>query len=90
MQIEARVDQQTEIFRELNLWDQRGSKVIRGNLLAIPISDAFIYVEPIYLQAKQEPIRPVQPPPQAGVKPKKKRKLVQPEKKLAQQPPCLN
>jgi len=54
MQIEARVDQQTEISRELSLWGQRGSRVIRGNLLAIPISDTFIYVEPVYLEAKQE------------------------------------
>ncbi|MBC8177797.1 MAG: UPF0182 family protein [Desulfobacteraceae bacterium] len=54
MQIEARIDQQTEISRKLSLWDQRGSRVIRGNLLAIPIRDSFIYVEPIYLQAEQE------------------------------------
>ena len=54
MQIEARVDQQTEISRELSLWDQRGSRVIRGNLLVIPVSDSFIYVEPVYLEAKQE------------------------------------
>jgi len=54
MQIEARVDQQTEISRELSLWGQKGSRVIKGNLLVIPISDSFIYVEPIYLEAKQE------------------------------------
>jgi uncharacterized membrane protein (UPF0182 family) len=54
MQIEARVNQQTEISRELTLWGQRGSRVIRGNLLAIPIEDTFIYVEPVYLEAKQE------------------------------------
>jgi len=54
MQIEARVDQQTEISRELSLWGQRGSRVIRGNLLAIPLSDSFVYVEPVYLEAKQE------------------------------------
>ena len=54
MQIEARVDQQTEISRELSLWGQRGSRVIRGNLLAIPVSDTFIYVEPVYLEATQE------------------------------------
>jgi uncharacterized membrane protein (UPF0182 family) len=63
MQIEARVDQQTEISRELSLWDQRGSRVIRGNLLAIPISGAFIYVEPIYLEAKQEGKQTAQPTP---------------------------
>jgi len=54
MQIEARVDQQTEISRELSLWGQRGSRVIRGNLLVIPVSDSFIYVEPVYLEAKQD------------------------------------
>jgi uncharacterized membrane protein (UPF0182 family) len=53
MQIEARVDQQTSISRELTLWGQRGSSVIRGNLLVIPIDDNFIYVEPVYLQANQ-------------------------------------
>ena len=53
MQIEARIDQQTSISSELTLWSQRGSTVIRGNLLVIPIQDTFIYVEPVYLQAKQ-------------------------------------
>jgi hypothetical protein len=72
MQIEARIDQQTEISRELSLWDQRGSRVIRGNLLAIPMSDAFIYVEPIYLEAKQEVKQTVAAPQsQSGVKPQK-------------------
>ena len=55
MQIEARIDQQPEISSQLTLWGQRGSEVIRGNLLAIPIERSFIYVEPIYLQARQEP-----------------------------------
>jgi uncharacterized membrane protein (UPF0182 family) len=54
MQIEARVNQQTEISRELSLWGQKGSRVIRGNLLAIPIEDTFIYVDPVYLESKQE------------------------------------
>jgi len=54
MQIEARVDQQTEISRELTLWGQKGSRVIRGNLMAIPIERSFLYVEPVYLQARQE------------------------------------
>ena len=66
MQIEARIDQQTEISRELSLWGQKGSRVIRGNLLAIPLGELFIYVEPIYLKAEQErgesaPSQPSQP-----------------------------
>ncbi|MBW1976605.1 MAG: UPF0182 family protein [Deltaproteobacteria bacterium] len=62
MQIEARVDQQTQISREMTLWGQRGSVVIRGNLLAIPIKDTFIYVEPVYLEAKQTETQPAPTP----------------------------
>ena len=50
-QIMARIDQDTEISRELTLWDQAGSEVIRGDLLVIPIEEALIYVQPIYLRA---------------------------------------
>ena len=51
-QIMSRIDQDTEISRELTLWDQRGSEVIRGELLVIPIEAALIYVQPIYLRAE--------------------------------------
>ncbi len=60
MQVEARVDQQTDISRELTLWGQKGSRVIRGNLMAIPIEQSFLYVEPVYLQASQESAPPVE------------------------------
>ncbi|SFR06294.1 UPF0182 family protein [Desulfoscipio geothermicus] len=53
MQIEARIDQDTTISQQLTLWNQRGSSVIRGNLLVIPVKDALLYVEPLYLQAEQ-------------------------------------
>ncbi|MBW2202204.1 MAG: UPF0182 family protein, partial [Deltaproteobacteria bacterium] len=66
MQIEARIDQQTEISQELTLWGQRGSTVIRGNLLAIPIGDTFIYVEPVYLEAKQPEVTPAVMQPTEG------------------------
>ena len=52
LQITARINQDTEISRELTLWDQRGSQVIKGELLVIPIEEALIYVQPIYLQAE--------------------------------------
>jgi uncharacterized membrane protein (UPF0182 family) len=68
MQIEARIDQQTNISRELSLWGQRGSRVIRGNLLAIPMAGSFVYVEPVYLEAKQEE-QEVSPQPQQTRKP---------------------
>ena len=51
-QITARINQDTDISRELTLWDQRGSEVIRGELLVIPIEEALIYVQPIYLRAQ--------------------------------------
>ena len=50
-QIEARIDQDAEISKQLSLWNQRGSQVIRGNLLAIPIEKSILYVEPLYLAA---------------------------------------
>jgi len=53
MQIESRIDQDSEISQQLTLWGQRGSQVIRGNLLVIPIGDSLLYVEPLYLQAEQ-------------------------------------
>ncbi|MDI6799116.1 MAG: UPF0182 family protein [Actinomycetota bacterium] len=53
MQIEARVNQDPTISRELTLWGQRGSSVIRGNLLVIPIEKSVLYVEPLYLKAEQ-------------------------------------
>lgn len=53
LQIEARVDQDREISAQLTLWGQLGSKVIRGNLLVIPMNDALLYVEPLYLQSEQ-------------------------------------
>jgi uncharacterized protein len=51
-QIEARIDQDTSISQELTLWQQRGSNVIRGTLLAIPIEQSILYVESLYLAAE--------------------------------------
>src|SRR5437764_13722786 len=52
-QVEARIDQDTTISQQLSLWNQTGSRVIRGNLLVIPIEDTLLYVEPLYLSAQQ-------------------------------------
>ncbi|MBA3466419.1 MAG: UPF0182 family protein [Gemmatimonadaceae bacterium] len=51
-QIANRINQDTEISRQITLWDQRGSEVIRGELLVIPIEESLIYVQPIYLRAE--------------------------------------
>ena len=51
-QITDRINQDTDISRQISLWDQRGSEVIRGNLLVIPIEESLIYVQPIYLRAE--------------------------------------
>ena len=51
MQIEAMIDQNTTISEQLTLWDQKGSRVIRGNLIAVPIENSFLYVVPLYLTA---------------------------------------
>lgn len=52
-QIDARINQDPDISRQLTLWNQAGSAVIRGNLLVIPIKDALLYVQPLYLRAEQ-------------------------------------
>lgn len=52
-QIEARIDQDAFISQQLSLWSQRGSQVIRGSLLAIPIEQSLLYVEPLYLAAEK-------------------------------------
>jgi uncharacterized membrane protein (UPF0182 family) len=46
------IDQNTLISEQLSLWDQKGSRVIRGNLIIIPIENSFLYVEPVYLTAE--------------------------------------
>jgi uncharacterized membrane protein (UPF0182 family) len=51
-QIESRINQEPEISRQLSLWDQRGSNVIPGTLLVIPVEESLIYVQPIYLKAE--------------------------------------
>ncbi len=51
-QIANRINQDTDISRQLTLWDQKGSQVIRGELLVIPIEESLIYVQPIYLRAE--------------------------------------
>ena len=52
-QIEARIDQDPTISSQLTLWGQKGSQVIRGNLLVIPIEQSILYVEPVYLKAER-------------------------------------
>jgi len=52
LQVEAMIDQDTTISRQLTLWDQHGSHVIRGNLLVIPIDHSFLYVEPVFMLAE--------------------------------------
>ena len=51
-QIIARFSQDAEIARQVSLWDQRGSQVIQGNLLVIPIEEALLYIRPLYLRAE--------------------------------------
>jgi uncharacterized protein len=51
-QIQARINQNPEISRQLSLWNQEGSKVLLGNLLVIPIQDSLLYVEPLFIRAE--------------------------------------
>jgi hypothetical protein len=55
-QVEGRIDQDPVISSQFTLWSQSGSRIIRGNLLVIPVGRSSLYVEPIYLQAQNGPI----------------------------------
>jgi uncharacterized membrane protein (UPF0182 family) len=51
-QIEAMIDQNTTISQQLTLWNQQGSRVIRGKQIVTPIENSFLYVVPLYLKAE--------------------------------------
>lgn len=51
LQIEARINQNTDISQQISLWNQMGSRVIRGNVMVIPIGTSILYVSPLYLRA---------------------------------------
>jgi uncharacterized membrane protein (UPF0182 family) len=53
MQIESRIDQDQDISKDLTLWNQQGSHVLRGNMVALPVNGDFLYLESIYLQATE-------------------------------------
>ncbi len=55
-QVQARIDQDEIISAELSLLNQRGSSVIYGNLLTIPVEDALLYAQPLFLRAEQSAI----------------------------------
>ena len=50
-QIEARIDQDPVISAQVTLWNQSGSRVIRGNLIVVPVGDSLLYLQPVYLQS---------------------------------------
>jgi uncharacterized membrane protein (UPF0182 family) len=56
LQIEARIDQNSQLSSQFTLWNQQGSHVLRGHLLVIPIGKSLLFVEPIYLKAESSPM----------------------------------
>jgi uncharacterized membrane protein (UPF0182 family) len=70
-QIVARINQDAEISRQVSLWDQRGSQVMQGNLLVIPIEEGLLYVRPLYIRSE------------SGKIPELKRVIVAYENKIA-------
>ncbi len=53
MQISARINQDQTISKDLSLWNQQGSQVLRSQTLVLPVGNTFLYVDPIYIQATQ-------------------------------------
>jgi uncharacterized membrane protein (UPF0182 family) len=52
--IQARINQDPVISQQISLWNQQGSRVITGTLLAIPIEQSLVYVQPLYLAAAEQ------------------------------------
>jgi uncharacterized membrane protein (UPF0182 family) len=50
-QVEAQIDSDPIISAQTTLWDQSGSKVVRGNLIVVPVGGSLIYLQPVYLQS---------------------------------------
>ena len=53
MNVAAYINQDQNISKDLTLWNQQGSKVIRGQIQVLPVGNNFLYVDPIYIQAAQ-------------------------------------
>jgi uncharacterized protein len=53
MQVGARINQDQTISKDLTLWNQQGSQVLRGQTLVLPVGNTFLYVEPLYIQASE-------------------------------------
>lgn len=56
MQVEAQIDQNTQISSDFSLWNSAGSKYSRGNLFVVPVNDSLLYIEPVYLEATNSSI----------------------------------
>jgi uncharacterized membrane protein (UPF0182 family) len=53
MQIDSRINSDGTISKDLTLWNQQGSQVIRSQTLVLPVGNTFLYVDPIYIQATE-------------------------------------
>src|SRR5215470_15457687 len=53
MNVSAYINQDQNISKDLTLWNQQGSKVVRGQILVLPVGNTFLYVDPIYIQATE-------------------------------------
>jgi uncharacterized membrane protein (UPF0182 family) len=56
IQIESKISQDQTISKDLTLWNQQGSQVLRGQMLVLPIAKTLLYIEPLYIQASQSPM----------------------------------
>jgi len=56
IQVESKISQDQGISKDLTLWNQQGSQVLRGQMLVLPVGKTLLYIEPIYIQAAQSPM----------------------------------
>ncbi|MGY6214640.1 UPF0182 family protein [Methylolobus aquaticus] len=53
-QVSALIDQDSEVAQAFTLWDQKGSQVIRGRIIILPVGNSILYVQPVYLVSRAD------------------------------------
>ena len=56
LQMQSLVQANKEISKDLTLWSTQGSTVTMGNLLVVPLEQSILYIQPVYVQAANNPL----------------------------------
>jgi hypothetical protein len=55
-QADSVIDQEPTIAEQISWWNRKGSEVIRGHTSMLLVDNELIYIEPIFIRSKQNPM----------------------------------